>query len=55
MFISRHEERNYYLLKDVSFFKSSKDWSGLKSVGLVEAITNRDNKVSYECRYYLTS
>lgn len=51
----RSEERNYFLLKDVSFFKSSKEWSGLKSVGMVEAIINRDNKVTYERRYYLTS
>lgn len=51
----RHEERNYFLLKEVGFFKSSKDWAGLKSVGMVESITNRNNKISYERRYYLTS
>lgn len=51
----RFEERNFYLIKDVSFFKSSKDWAGLKSVGMVETFVNRDDKVTSECRYYLTS
>lgn len=51
----RYEERNYYLLRQVDFFQSSKEWSGLRSVGLVETFVNRDNKVTHEKRYYLTS
>ena len=51
----RSEQRNYFLLKEVGFLKRSNEWEGLKSLGMVETFVNRDNKVTQEKRYYITS
>lgn len=51
----RSEQRNYFLLREFDFLKSSKDWVGLKSFGMVESFVNRDGKVTHEKRYYITS
>ena len=51
----RSEQRSYFLLHEVDFLKSSSEWAGLKSLGMVESFVSRDNKVTQEKRYYITS
>ena len=51
----RHEERNYFTIKNIEFLNRSKEWEGLSSIGLAESIVNRNGSVSIEKRYYISS
>jgi predicted transposase YbfD/YdcC len=51
----RVEERNYFVMNDVSFLNRSTEWAGFSSIGMVESIVTRDQKVTLEKRYYISS
>lgn len=52
----RSEERNYFLLKDVSFLtRAKKEWKNLSSIGMVESLVTRNGKSTMEKRFYITS
>lgn len=51
----RIEERSYFVINDVAFLNRSDEWSKFSSIGLVESIVTRDNKVTIEKRYYISS
>lgn len=51
----RIEERNYFVINDVDFLNRSKDWLGFSSICLAESIVTRDNKVTLEKRYFISS
>jgi len=51
----RLETRRYYQSSELAWFADLKQWEGLKTVGMVEAIREVDGKASVERRYYLSS
>ena len=51
----RIEIRKYWLIKDLECFSMAKDWTGLKSVGMVESVRKIGDKTSVERRYYCNS
>ena len=51
----RIETRTYWQSEDIAWFADRAEWTGLRSVGVVEATREIGNKASTERRYYLTS
>ncbi len=51
----RIETRRYYLSDRLEWFEGSKDWEGLRTVGMVEASREIKGQTSVERRYYLSS
>lgn len=51
----RIETRRYWQSADPGRFTDRGEWEGLRSVGVVEASRDVDDKVSVERRYYLSS
>lgn len=51
----RTEERNYFVIDNVDFLNRSTEWEGFTSIAMVESIVNRDNNVTIEKRYYISS
>jgi predicted transposase YbfD/YdcC len=51
----RIEERRYWVTEVVDWLAQKKDWSGLKSVGVVEATRQIGEKTTTERRYYVCS
>lgn len=49
------EIREYYQTDDILWLASKKDWSCLKSIGMVETTTNKDGNISKEIRYFISS
>lgn len=52
---ARAEERNCFVLNDVKFLNRSAEWAGFSSIGLVESIVTRNNEVTIERRYFISS
>ena len=51
----RIETRRYWQTEDIGWFADQSQWQGLQSVGVVEAIREKDGNRSVERRYYLSS
>lgn len=51
----RLETRRYYQSTELDWFEDLKEWEGLKSVGMVEAVREINGKTTRERRYYLSS
>jgi len=51
----RIEKRAYYLSTDIGWLEEKSEWSGLKAIGAVWSETERNGKLCYEHRYYLTT
>lgn len=51
----RHETRRYYQSEHLDWFADRDQWTGLRSVGMVESIREIDGQRSVERRYYLSS
>ena len=51
----RVERRRVWTTDDLDWFRYRFDWSGLRSIAMVEAIREVDGKVSTERRYYISS
>lgn len=51
----RIEVREYYLITDISWLESRKDWEGLKAIGMVISRRKQKDQESVETRYYLSS
>lgn len=51
----RIEERHYWMTESIDWLPQKELWSGLKSVGVVEAIRHIGDKTSVERRYYIAS
>jgi predicted transposase YbfD/YdcC len=51
----RIEVREYYLITDISWLESRKDWEGLKAIGMVISKRKQKDQESVETRYYLSS
>lgn len=47
--------REYYLTNDIKWMNKKEKWPGLKSIGLARNITERNDKVIIEDRYYIVS
>lgn len=46
---------HYHQSDQIEWFEDSKEWQGLKSIGMVETITKQGEKTTREKRYYLCS
>jgi predicted transposase YbfD/YdcC len=51
----RVETRRYWQTGDLDWFADTEQWEGLRSVGLVESVREKDGQRSVERRYYLCS
>lgn len=51
----RIEKRNYQLLTELSWLPEQKEWAALKAVGKVEAIVTKNEIVSSDVRYFISS
>lgn len=51
----RIDERRYWVVSDLSWLNARKDWTGLRSLGMVERQRTLQGKTTVEVRYYLTS
>lgn len=51
----RVEERHYWLVSDLTWLTTKREWAGLQSVGLVERQRTVAGKTTVEVHYYLTS
>lgn len=51
----RIEIREYYLITDISWLESRKEWEGLKAIGMVVSTRKQKDKESKETRFYLSS
>jgi len=52
---SRYEQRDYWLLSDLSWLPMRDEWTGLSSVGMVKSAVERNGEMSFEIRYFITS
>jgi predicted transposase YbfD/YdcC len=51
----RIEQRRYWMTNDVDWLETEADWSGLRSMGMVEAQRTVEGQATTERRYYLSS
>ncbi len=51
----RLEIRRYWQTEDLGWFADRSQWEGLRSVGLVESVREKNGRSSVERRYYLSS
>ena len=51
----RIETRRYYLTSDIAWIGADAEWKDLKSIGMVEATRELNEKTTIERRFYLTS
>ena len=51
----RIEKREYRLLTDLSWLEESREWTGLKAIGMVKATIMRNAKTSTDIRYFVSS
>lgn len=51
----RIEERNVYVTSDIDWLPMKEEWSGLKSIVMIESKRASKEKSSCEVRYYITS
>jgi predicted transposase YbfD/YdcC len=49
------ETREYYQTDDIEWMPDKKRWKGLKSIGMVETTTEKDNVSTKEIRYFISS
>lgn len=49
------ETRRYYQTSDIGWFEDRAEWKGLKSIGMVETMIERDGRTTVERRYYISS
>lgn len=52
---SQIETRKYYSTTDVSWFKEANEWEGLKAIALVKKTINKNDVITEENRYYISS
>ena len=51
----RFEKREYWLETDINWLGQRDEWSNLKSVGMVKSVVEKNDKVSFEIRYFIAS
>jgi predicted transposase YbfD/YdcC len=51
----RIETRKYWLTTDIDWFSEKNKWSGLRSIGMVEAQRDINGSISTEVRFYISS
>ena len=51
----RIETRKHFMSSDISWLQDKENWSGLKSIGMVESIREIKGECSHEKRYYISS
>lgn len=51
----RLETRRYWQTEDIGWFADKTQWEGLRSVGMVESVREKNGHKSVERRYYLSS
>lgn len=51
----RLENREAFVLNDVSFLDQRDDWKGLESVGMIHSSRLIDGKITHETRFYISS
>lgn len=51
----RVEERKFHLFTDLDWLVQRRDWKGLTGIGVVESTIVKNEKVSFERRFYITS
>lgn len=51
----RIETRRYIMTSDIDWLEDKENWSGLRSLGMVESTREINGKSSYEKRYYISS
>ena len=51
----RIETRKHLMSSDISWLQDKENWSGLKSIGMVESIREIKGECSHEKRYYISS
>ena len=51
----RIEKREYYILNDIKWLESKKEWQGLKSLGFVKSTVDEKGKIREFTRYFITS
>jgi hypothetical protein len=51
----RIETRRYFMTSDIDWLEGKDDWTGLKSLGMVESTREIKGECSYEKRYYISS
>jgi predicted transposase YbfD/YdcC len=49
------EKREYYQTDDISWLNKEKRWMGLKTIGMVEKTIKKDDKITVEKRFYISS
>lgn len=49
------EKREYYQTDDIKWMADKAKWKGLKSIGMVETTIEKDGKISFDRRYYISS
>lgn len=52
---SQVETRKYYLTSDINWLSNKSKWKKLLSIGMVERIVDKNDIISTERRYYITS
>ncbi len=51
----RIEERKFHLFTDISWLDQKSDWKGLTAIGVVESNVEKNGRLSFERRFYITS
>ena len=51
----RHEQRQFHLFLDIDWMEQKPDWAGLAGLGVVESTIEKNGKISFERRYYITT
>ena len=51
----RIEVRRYYVTEEIDWLGADAEWSGIRSIGMVERERTLDGKKSTECAYYISS
>ncbi|MEG0237814.1 ISAs1 family transposase, partial [Cetobacterium sp.] len=49
------ETREYYQTSDIAWIDNKSRWKNIKTIGIVEKTINKENKISKEIRYYISS
>jgi predicted transposase YbfD/YdcC len=51
----RHEQRKFHLFTDIDWLEQKPDWAGLAGIGVVESTIEKNGKISFERRFYITT
>ncbi len=51
----RIEKRSYYLSGEIDWYADREKWAGLAGIGMVRSRVEINEKISEECRYFITS